>query len=78
MSLLLEVLKKAELAKQLAKEGAPAAAPEHAPPDPASRVITREGLPDITQPLEILTDDLPSSGPAGETPAWTLLLGGWR
>jgi Flp pilus assembly protein TadD len=69
MSLLLEALKKAELAKQVAKEGAPAAAPEHAPPDPAARVITRERLPDITQPLEILTDDLPSSGPAGETSA---------
>ncbi len=69
MSLLLEALKKAELAKQVAKEGAPSAEPELAPPEPAARVITREKLPDITQPLEILTDDLPSSEPAGETAA---------
>ncbi len=67
MSLLLEALKKAELAKQVAKEGAPSAEPGLAPPEPAARVITREKLPDITQPLEILTDDLPSSEPAGET-----------
>jgi len=59
MSLLLEALKKAELAKQVAKADAPTAEP--APSEPATRVITREGLPDITQPLEILTDDLPSS-----------------
>ena len=32
-------------------------------------MITREKLPDISQPLEILTDDLPSSEPAGETAA---------
>jgi len=70
MSLLLEALKKAELAKQVAKEGAPSAEPERASPEPATRVITREKLPDITQPLEILTDDLPSSEPnAGETAA---------
>src|SRR5882672_11356781 len=67
MSLLLEALKKAELAKQVAKEGAPSAESELAPPEAAARVITREKLPDITQPLEILTDDLPSSEPAGET-----------
>jgi tetratricopeptide (TPR) repeat protein len=67
MSLLLEALKKAELAKQTAKEGAPSAEPERAPPEPAAPVITREKLPDISQPLEILTDDLPSSEPAGET-----------
>ena len=59
MSLLLEALKKAELAKQVAKAEAPTAEP--ALSEPATRVITREGLPDITQPLEILTDDLPSS-----------------
>jgi Flp pilus assembly protein TadD len=61
MSLLLEALKKAELAKQVAKAEAPAE-PEPAPSEPAARgVITREKLPDITQPLRILTDDLPSS-----------------
>ena len=67
MSLLLEALKKAELAKQVAKEGAASAEPERAPAEPAARVITREKLPDISQPLEILTDDLRSSEPAGET-----------
>jgi Flp pilus assembly protein TadD len=69
MSLLLEALKKAELAKQVAKEGAPSAEPELAPSEPAARVITREKLPDISQPLEILTDDLSSSEPAGQTAA---------
>jgi len=69
MSLLLEALKKAELAKQVAKEGTPSEEPELAPSEPAARVITREKLPDISQPLEILTDDLRSSEPAGETAA---------
>src|SRR3979411_2312677 len=69
MSLLLEALKKAELAKQGAKEGRASADPDLAPSEPAARVITREKLPDISQPLEILTDDLPSSEPAGETAA---------
>ena len=54
MSLLLEALKKAELAKQLAR-----AAEASGSAQPATPVITREKLPDITQPLEILTDDLP-------------------
>ena len=58
MSLLLEALKKAELAKQVAKAEAPAPEPKS---EPAQPVITREKLPDISQPLEILTDDLPSS-----------------
>ena len=58
MSLLLEALKKAELAKQVAKAEAPSPEPQTAQ---APGVITREKLPDISQPLEILTDDLPSS-----------------
>src|SRR6267143_5786239 len=58
MSLLLEALKKAELAKQVAKAEAPS--PE-SKSESAKPVMTRERLPDITQPLEILTDDLPSS-----------------
>ncbi|TMH48615.1 MAG: hypothetical protein E6H59_01375, partial [Betaproteobacteria bacterium] len=58
MSLLLEALKKAELAKQVAKGEAPSAEPKSEPPKP---VMTREKLPDISQPLEILSDDLPSS-----------------
>jgi tetratricopeptide (TPR) repeat protein len=64
MSLLLEALKKAELAKQratLAKEARAQDAPVE-----AREVMTRERLPDITQPVEIRTDDLPS---AGEKPA---------
>lgn len=65
MSLLLEALKKAELAKQGNQatssassriELAPAAASA-----PAKPIITRENLPDITQQLEILSEDLPSS-----------------
>jgi len=70
MSLLLEALKKAELAKQVAKAEAPPE-PEPAPSEPDTRrVITREKLPDITQSLRILTDDLPSSdAKAAETAA---------
>ena len=61
MSLLLEALKKAELAKQIAKAEAASPEPQAAPAEQAPGVITREKLPDISQPLEILTDDLPSS-----------------
>lgn len=49
MSLLLEALKKAELAKQAAKEPPPVAGE---PP------FTRDKLPDITQPMEIHSEDL--------------------
>ena len=49
MSLLLEALKKAELAKQAAKEE---------PPAPATPPFTRDKLPDISQPMEIRSDDL--------------------
>ena len=67
MSLLLEALKKAELAKQVARAEAPSPEPKS---EPAKPVMTREKLPDISQPLEILTDDLPSSeAKAAETPA---------
>jgi tetratricopeptide (TPR) repeat protein len=68
MSLLLEALKKAELAKQGRKpadEEAPGALQlEPVPPKPAGAaqsVITRQELPDISQPLEILSEDLPSA-----------------
>ena len=68
MSLLLEALKKAELAKQGRKpadDGATGALQlEPAPPRPSSAaqpVITRQDLPDISQPLEILSEDLPSA-----------------
>jgi tetratricopeptide (TPR) repeat protein len=66
MSLLLDALKKAELAKQIAKAESPTpeqTGTEPAPAEAAPRVITREKLPDISQPLEILSDDLPSSEP---------------
>jgi len=66
MSLLLEALKKAELAKQVAKGEAPSPGPK---PEPTKPVMTRERLPDITQPLEILSDDLPSSETQGAEPA---------
>jgi tetratricopeptide (TPR) repeat protein len=70
MSLLLEALKKAERAKEEAQrrargEGQPAEDPKH--------VLTRSELPDIKQPLEILSDDLTpkesESAPAIEEPA---------
>jgi tetratricopeptide (TPR) repeat protein len=72
MSLLLEALKKAELAKQGRKpaddEASGALQLEPAPPKPgaaaqpkAQTVVTREELPDISQPLEILSEDLPSA-----------------
>lgn len=73
MSLLLEALKKAELAKQgktpAAETPAPLAIeiePVPAPTGEAARlaaqpVITRGELPDISQPLEILSEDLPSA-----------------
>ena len=62
MSLLLEALKKAELAKQAAKAESQTAESLAAGPG----VVTREKLPDITQPLEILSDELPSSEPAAQ------------
>jgi tetratricopeptide (TPR) repeat protein len=62
MSLLLEALKKAELAKQAAKAESQTAESSAAGP----AVVTREKLPDITQPLEILSDELPSSEPAAQ------------
>jgi len=83
VSLLLEALKKAELAKQQGTasqpgEGSPP--PDQAgsglslepSPGPQTRppLITRDRLPDITQPLEILSEDLPSAGARREpTPA---------
>jgi tetratricopeptide (TPR) repeat protein len=71
MSLLLEALKKAEKAKEeaqrRARSGAEADVPApanngaaEAPPEP---VLTRDQLPDIRQPLEILGDDIPPKAP---------------
>jgi Tfp pilus assembly protein PilF len=69
MSLLLEALKKAELAKQAAKEA----------PDGGKEPFTRDKLPDISQPMEIhsedlrLTDAAPAPRPA-DKPAFELAL----
>ena len=84
MSLLLEALKKAEKAKEEAQRRAGESAPPAAAPaqalslqgeEPAGgKVVTRTQLPDISQPLEILSDDLspkmagtpdPARAPAG-------------
>jgi len=65
MSLLLEALKKAELAKQGARPGLA----ENTSSEP---IITREALPDISQPLEILANELPSAtAPENTQPAAT-------
>ena len=65
MSLLLEALKKAEKAKEEAQrragaEGEPAAAP--------APLLTRDKLPDISAPLEIVSDDLEPRRASAEAP----------
>ena len=73
MSLLLEALKKAELAKQSIRRAPPAPDGSVGASNP---VITREALPDITQPLEILSADLPSApAPARTEPTMALGVG---
>src|SRR5882762_4632099 len=74
MSLLLEALKKAEKAKEEAQKrarGDSGGAPgelrlegEAAPAADNTRVVTRPELPDISQPLEIVSDDLAVREPA--------------
>ena len=74
MSLLLEALKKAEKAKEEAQKrarGDSGGAPgelrlegEAAPAADNTRVVTRPELPDIAQPLEIVSDDLAVKEPA--------------
>ncbi len=70
MSLLLEALKKAEKAKEeaqrSAKDGAASEsqrAAEAPTGESAKRVVTRDELPDISAPLEILSEDLTASAP---------------
>jgi len=71
MSLLLEALKKAEKAKEEAQrgtkdEGAASElqrAAETPPGEGAKRVVTRDELPDISAPLEILSEDIAASAP---------------
>src|SRR5260370_147933 len=77
MSLLLEALKKAEKAKEEAQRRAngesqtpaPLQLQEAAPPAEAKHVLTRPELPDISRPLEILSDDItPKAPPGGREP----------
>src|SRR5437870_2468950 len=75
MSLLLEALKKAERAKEEAQrrvrgEGASAAPPAEASAAQRKPVMTRDKLPEITAPLEIVTEDLvpPPSAPTPRRP----------
>jgi tetratricopeptide (TPR) repeat protein len=76
MSLLLEALKKAELAKQGTKPDTGVVdsiefEPEHAEREAEPKtIITREDLPDISPSLEILGDELPSQ-PVRRPPART-------
>src|SRR5258708_52450 len=73
MSLLLDALKKAEKAKEEAqrrtggeqRERAPLQLQEDAAQADAKPVLTRRELPDISRPLEILSDDLAPKGTAG-------------
>jgi len=63
MSLLLEALKKAEKAKEEAQrradsDGAAEPDPESTIAQPARPLITRDKLPEISQPLEIVNDEL--------------------
>jgi tetratricopeptide (TPR) repeat protein len=77
MSLLLEALKKAEKAKEEAQRrasGDPSSAglrlQEDPPPSDNKAVTTRRELPDISQPLEIVSDDLtPRARPAAAASA---------
>src|SRR4051812_30505362 len=82
MSLLLEALKKAEKAKEEAQrraKGEPAVAsaplqlqedaPRAEPRADAKTVLTRAELPDISAPLEILSDDFGSRGRSGAAEA---------
>ncbi len=75
MSLLLEALKKAEKAKEEAQrraKGADAAAspfdPEATVMDDGKHVTTRDELPDISAPLEILSEDLRSGAQSKSAP----------
>ncbi len=78
MSLLLEALKKAEKAKEDAQRRADAGGNELRLADdtpaaaPAKPVLTRPELPDITAPLEILSEDLAAKPAAGEPSMETL------
>lgn len=76
MSLLLEALKKAEKAKEEAQRrasvegqpGEPAAAPAPSPAAERKPLLTRDRLPDISAPLEIVSDDLEPRRTPAEAP----------
>ncbi|MBI1942489.1 MAG: tetratricopeptide repeat protein [Betaproteobacteria bacterium] len=75
MSLLLEALKKAEKAKEEAQRRAREGEAPQAAPDPEatvldqSRHVTRRNeLPDISAPMEIVSDDLRPAAPAAPAP----------
>jgi len=79
MSLLLEALKKAEKAKEEAQRRAKGAAeggdakpsafdPEMTVVDESRHVTTRNELPDISAPLEIVSDDLRAGSPRKSAP----------
>ena len=75
MSLLLEALKKAEKAKEEAQRRASSEAPpaetSGAPPAPSAESNspqTRDKLPQISAPLEIVSDDPPQPRPSAEGP----------
>ncbi len=81
MSLLLEALKKAEKAKEEAQRRARGEAPAGGAPlrlegeaapaaaEAAPRVMTRDELPKISQPLEIVSEDLAPAPRAAQGPA---------
>jgi tetratricopeptide (TPR) repeat protein len=74
MSLLLEALKKAEKAKEEAQRraqsegGQPELRIEAEVPAEPKPVLTRDNLPEISQPLEIVADDLPPRAAPSPTP----------
>ena len=69
MSLLLEALKKAEKAKEEAQRRA-SGEPQTAEAGEPRTVVTRDKLPDVSTPLEIVTDDLtPGRATASPTPS---------
>jgi hypothetical protein len=81
MSLLLEALKKAEKAKEEAQRRAKASGAADVAADPEAtvaaeprHVTTRDQLPDISAPLEIVSDDLRRPEPPAKAPPRELSL----
>ena len=81
MSLLLEALKKAEKAKEEAQRRAKGGGdaelqldPDATVLDPGKHVTTRDELPDISQPMEILSNDLRPAARSTAAPATLALV----